>query len=167
LFVRGRLQAVPAPSIPADVAVSLPRLRGVPLSGVPQNEEHFVRADEFSRVPGLEGVYAAGDISTFPVKQGGLASQQADVAASVIAAAAGADVTPTPFAPVLRGLMLSSSPIFLRTDLGGGRGDVSTADTEPLWWPASKIAARYLSPYLAERAGLAYQAPTGSGASVL
>ena len=27
--------------------------------------------------------------------------------------------------------------------------------------PASKIAARYLSPYLAERAGLAYQTPGG------
>ena len=66
---------------------------------MPQDEEHFVRVDEFSRVPGVEDVYAAGDISTFPVKQGGLAAQQADVAATVIAAAAGADVTPTPFDP--------------------------------------------------------------------
>ena len=165
-FVHGRLRAVPAPSIPADVVVSLPRLRGVPLAGVPQDEEHFVRVDELSRVPGLEDVYAAGDITTFPVKQGGLAAQQADVAAGVIAAAAGADVTPEPFEPVLRGLVLSSSPLFLRTKLGGGHGEVSSADTEALWWPAAKIAARYLSPYLAERAGLAYgTAP--SGASLL
>ena len=89
-FVDGRLQAIPDPSIPADVVVSLPRLRGVALAGVPQDEEHFVRVDELSRVPGLDDVYAAGDITTFPVKQGGLAAQQADVAASVIAAAAGA-----------------------------------------------------------------------------
>jgi hypothetical protein len=90
------------------------------------------------------------------VKQGGLAAQQADVAASVIAAAAGATVAPEPFEPVLRGLLLSSSPLFLRTELGGGHGEASTADSDALWWPAAKIASRYLSPYLAERAGLAY-----------
>ena len=160
-FVDTELRLVPAPWIAADVVVSLPRLRGVPLAGVPQDEDHFVRVDAFGRVPGAEDVYAAGDITTFPVKQGGLAAQQADVAAGVIAADAGADVTPEPFEPVLRGLVLSSSPLFLRAELGGGRGNVSEADTEALWWPASKIAARYLSPYLAERAGLAYDTAGG------
>ena len=63
--------------------------------------------------------------------------------------------------PVLRGLVLGSSPLFLRTELGGGRGDVSSAGTEALWWPAAKIAARHLSPYLAEHAGLAYGPATG------
>jgi sulfide:quinone oxidoreductase len=155
-FADNELQAVPAPSIPADAVVSLPRLRGVPLAGVPQDEDDFVRVDELGRVPDVKDVYAAGDVTTFPVKQGGLAAQQADVAAAAIAAAAGADVTPEPLEPVLRGLVLSSSPLFLRTQLAGGHGDVSAADTEALWWPASKIAARYLSPYLAERAGLAY-----------
>jgi sulfide:quinone oxidoreductase len=123
---------------------------------VAQDADYFVRVDAFSRAVETDDVYAAGDITTFPVKQGGIAAQQADVAARVIAATAGADVTPEPFEPVLRGLVLSSSPLFLRTELSGGRGNVSTADTEALWWPASKIAARYLSPYLAERAGLAY-----------
>jgi sulfide:quinone oxidoreductase len=155
-FAHDELRVVPEPSIPADVVVSLPRLRGIPLAGVPQDEDDFVRVDEVGRVPGLKDAYAAGDITTFPVKQGGLAAQQADVAAAAIAVAAGAAVTPEPFEPVLRGLVLSSSPLFLRTPLVGGHGDVSTADTEALWWPASKIAARYLSPYLAERAGLAY-----------
>jgi hypothetical protein len=55
--------------------------------------------------------------------------------------------------------VLGSSPIFLRTELGGGRGDVSSAGEDALWWPAAKIAARYLSPYLAEHAGLAYGPP--------
>jgi hypothetical protein len=32
----------------------------------------------------------------------------------------------------------------------------STAHESPLWWPAGKIAARYLSPYLAEHADLAF-----------
>jgi hypothetical protein len=34
----------------------------------------------------------------------------------------------------------------------------STAGESPLWWPAGKIAARYLSPYLAEHTGLAFGA---------
>ena len=63
---------------------------------------------------------------------------------------------------MLRGLVLGSSPLFLRTELGGGRGDVSSAGNEALWWPAGKIAARYLSPYLAEHAGLAYEARAGA-----
>ena len=165
-FVQGKLCVVPDPALEADVVVSLPRLRGVPLAGVPQDEDCFVRIDSFGRVPGLEDVYAAGDITTFPVKQGGLAAQQADVVAAVIAAAAGAEASPEPFEPVVRGLVLSSSPLFLRTELGGGHGEVSSADTEALWWPASKIAARYLSPYLAERAGLAYD-PAGGRGSLL
>jgi sulfide:quinone oxidoreductase len=165
-FEEGGLQVVPAGRIEADAVVSLPRLRGVPLSGVPQDENYFIPVDSLGRVTELEDVYAAGDITTFPVKQGGLAAQQADVVATTIAAAAGADVTPEPFEPVLRALVLSSSPLFLRTELRGGRGDVSSADTEALWWPASKIAARYLSPYLAERAGLAYRS-TGERTSLL
>jgi sulfide:quinone oxidoreductase len=162
----GELRVVPDPPIPADVVVALPRLRGVPLAGVPQDDDFFVHVDDACRVPGLEGVHAAGDITTFPVKQGGLAAQQADAAAEAIAAEAGADVTPRPFDPVLRGLVLGSSPLFLRTELGGGRGDVSGAGTEALWWPAAKIAARHLSPYLAEHAGLAC-GPAGGRASAV
>ena len=68
-----------------------------------------------------------------------------------IAAAAGVSITPTPFDPVLRGLLLTGRrPAFLRTELTGGHGPTSVASPEPLWWPAGKIAARYLGPYLAE-----------------
>jgi sulfide:quinone oxidoreductase len=160
-FVGGALEVVPARPIAADVVVSLPRLRGVPLAGVPQDEEYFVPVDPRCRVVGLDGVYAAGDITTFPVKQGGLAAQQADAAAEAIAEAAGADVDPQPFEPVLRGLILGNSPLFVRAELGGGHGDVSSAGGDALWWPPAKIASRYLSPYLAEHAGLAYSAAGG------
>ena len=118
--------------------------------------DDFIPVDAVGRVTGLEDVYAAGDITTFPVKQGGLAAQEADVAAARIAADAGADVAPQTFEPVLRGLLLSGSPLYFRAEVSGGRGPASTADPEPLWWPAAKIASRYLSPYLAEHAGLAY-----------
>ena len=160
-FLDGELRLVPDEVIAADAVVSLPRFRGIALAGVPQDEDLFIPVDSGGRVTGLDGVYAAGDITTFPVKQGGLAAQQADAVAETIAAAAGADVVPQPFDPVLRGLVLSGSPLYLRAELGGGRGDVSTADTEALWWPAGKIAAKHLSPYLAEHVGLAYGPPGG------
>jgi hypothetical protein len=49
-------------------------------------------------------------------------------------------------------------PAFLRAEIGGGHGETSIVYREPLWWPAGKIAARYLGPYLAERA----RSPSGS-----
>jgi sulfide:quinone oxidoreductase len=155
-YANGELRIVPSPPLLVDAVVSLPRLKGIPFAGVPQDEDSFIPVDPTCHVHGLEDVFAAGDITTFPVKQGGLAAQQADVAASEIAAAAGADVVSKSFDPVLRGLLLSSSPRFFRAELSGGRGGTSTVDTETLWWPAAKIAARYLSPYLAEHVGLAY-----------
>ena len=54
-------------------------------------------------------MYAAGDATTFPVKQGGLATQQADAAAETIAQAR-APVTARPFTPVLRGVLLTGAP---------------------------------------------------------
>ena len=58
-------------------------------------------------------MFAAGDATTFPIKQGGLATQQADAAASTIAHALGANVEPMPFAPVLRGLLLTGgAPLY-------------------------------------------------------
>src|SRR5262249_5119732 len=94
-----------------------------------------------------------GDMTTFPVKQGGIAAQQADVVAAAIAARAGADVVPEPFDPVLRGLLLTGgAPAFLRAELHGGRADTSSVADEALWWPPGKIAARYLAPFLASHA---------------
>jgi len=164
-FEDGELKVVPGTPVPADVVVALPRLRGVPLAGVPRDEDFFVSTDSSGRVAGLDDVFAAGDITTFPVKQGGLAAQQADAVAEAIAAWAGAPVSPRPFDPVLRALLLGDSPLYLRTELGGGRGDTSTAGDEALWWPPAKIAARYLGPYLAEHAGLAYGPAAGSAHS--
>lgn len=154
-FDLGQLRICPGEPIRADRVISVPRLHGIELAGVPQDENAFIRVDEHARVLGLSGVYAAGDITTFAVKQGGLSSQQADAAAEHIAADAGAPLTPRPFEPVLRGLLLTGSvPLYMRTALSGGHGNTSKADTEAIWWPPGKIAARYLGPYLAEFAGL-------------
>jgi len=158
-FEDGLLHLVPGAPVAADRVVALPRLRGVAIAGVPDDGSGFVHADAFGRVEGLDDVYAAGDGSDFPVKQGGLAAQQADAVAETIAAAAGAPVEPRPFDPVLRGLLLTGSePEYLRAELGGGHMYASAAGTAPLWWPPAKIAARYLAPYLAEHADLAFGA---------
>ncbi len=145
------LSCTPGTIIPADRVVALPRLAGPPIDGVPRDRDGFVSTDAHGRVRGTADVYAAGDLTTFPIKQGGLAAQQADAAAEAIAARAGADLEPTPFRPVLRALLLTGgTPAFLRIELGGGRGDTSIASAEPLWWPAGKIVGRYLAPFLAD-----------------
>jgi sulfide:quinone oxidoreductase len=147
----GELLLVADGIVVADRVVALPRLRGTRIGGIPQTFEGFIPVDEHGRVIGLTDVYAAGDITTFPVKQGGIAAQQADAAAEAIAAAAGIDVEPSPFKPVLRGLLLTGEgPRYLRGELADHE-EVSEASTEPLWWPPAKIVGRYLAPFLARR----------------
>jgi sulfide:quinone oxidoreductase len=104
-------------------------------------------------------VFAAGDATTFPLKQGGLATQQADAAAEAIAAELGVAVEPVPFRPVLRGLLMTGgAPLYLRSRLSPvGEPQSSTArrtrrrpasavSRRALWWPPGKIAGRYLAP---------------------
>jgi CBS domain-containing protein len=106
-------------------------------------------------VVGVPDVYAAGDVTSFPIKQGGLAAQQAEAAAEAIAADLGADLTARPFRPLLRGLLLTGGrPQYLSRDLAGGAGDAFALSEEPLWWPPAKIVGRYLGPFLAARAGV-------------
>jgi hypothetical protein len=38
----------------------------------------------------------------------------------------------------------------MRTNLSGREGDTAQSSPETLWWPPSKIAGRYLAPYLHE-----------------
>lgn len=153
--VDGELRLVPEGKIAADRVVALPRLRGPRIDGLPQTAEGFVPVDAHGQVHALSDVFAAGDITTFPVKQGGIAAQQADAAAEMIAANAGADITPQPCRPVLRGLLLTGrQPRYLRHDITGGAGDTSAASPEPLWWPPAKIVGRYLAPFLGALAGV-------------
>jgi sulfide:quinone oxidoreductase len=148
-------------AIDADAVVALPALAGPALPGLPHDSRGFVPTDEFGWVLGLTDVYAVGDMTQFPVKQGGIATQQADAAASAIAADAGTPIHPTPFRPVLRGLLMTGMvPRYLRNEPGRGRSEI---DTEPLWWPPSKIVGRHLAPFLAAHFGVPDTAPTASG----
>jgi len=131
--------------------VALPVIEGRPIPGVPADDHGFVPVDRPGRVIGLPGVYAVRDGADFPVKQGGLAAQQADAAARHIAAEAGAPVDPQPFRPILRGMLLTGAePRFLRR---AATGEVQgpSVSTDRLWWPPAKVVGHYLAPWLAAR----------------
>ena len=162
----GALVLVGGDEVPAERVITLPELRGPRLQGLPGDQHGFVPVDNHGRVNGLEDVYAAGDVTTFPLKQGGLAAQQADAVAETIAAELGLPITPKPFSPVLRGLLMTGgAPLYLRAEPQQLAGETtlaieatpprpttreaSSASGQPLWWPPTKIAGRYLAPFLA------------------
>lgn len=150
----------------ADRVITLPIHEGPRVPGLPHDQHGFIPVDKFGRVSDSEHVYAVGDVTAFPLKQGGLAAQQADAAAGAIADLAGAAITPAPFRPVLRGLLLTGgAPLYLRAEPQRlvheatvaieapkdrrSLRDASAASGQALWWPPAKIAGRYLAPYLA------------------
>ncbi len=136
----------------ADRIVALPELVGPSAPGVPGRSEHgFIAVDPLCRVRSLERVYAAGDATDFAIKHGGIAAQQADVAAQSIAALVGLAPQPAPFRPVIQGVLLTGGkPRYLRAQITGGHGSSSEMTETPTWSPATKIAAKYLAPYLEE-----------------
>ncbi|HYM54278.1 MAG TPA: FAD-dependent oxidoreductase [Solirubrobacteraceae bacterium] len=135
-----------------DRIVALPELYGPPVRGITLGEHGFIRVTAHGQLLDAGPIYAAGDATEFPVKQGGLASQQADAAAESIAALAGAPVTPEPFTPVIHGMLLTAGePLYLTARITGGQGFSSEITDAPTWSPPRKIAAKYLAPYLEER----------------
>jgi sulfide:quinone oxidoreductase len=133
----------------AGRVVSLPVPVGPRLIGVPSTADGYLDCDQHGRLRTVPGVWAAGDGTAQPIKQGGLAAQQADAAAADIARRAGAPIRPRPLRPVLRGLLRTAEgPLYLRRSLATDDGAVTISD-EPLWWPPSKVASRRLSAHLA------------------
>ena len=125
-FEAGRLSIAPGEEVEADAVISLPRLAGRRIVGIPHDADGFIRVDGRGRVTGLNHIYAAGDVTTFPVKQGRIATQQADLVAEAIVAEIGAGPDPRPFDPILSGALWERRP-----------------------------TGRYLSPFLDSLAGLA------------
>lgn len=137
----------------ADRVIAGPRLRVDPIPGIPQGPDGFIGTDPSMRVEGTPRVYAAGDATWFPIKQGGIGTQQADVAASAIAALANPDVRIETFRPTLRGVLFTGAggpPRYLRTEIGR-RIEASVESVAPLWWPPAKVAGDHLAPYLAKQ----------------
>jgi sulfide:quinone oxidoreductase len=146
-----RLTVHPANNlVAADQVITLPELRGPAVPGIPHSARGgFISTDRHGQVTGVERVYAAGDLTDFPIKHGGIAAQQADAAAETIAALAGAEIVPQPLVPILRGVLwCGDRSLYMRARVTGTHGTASSVVTEPLWKPGAKIDARYLAPYL-------------------
>lgn len=157
----GRVAIHPGPRyLRVDRIVALPELVGPSTPGVPGGPRAgFIPVDVRGKVRGIERVYAAGDATDFPIKHGGVAAQQADVAAQAIAALAGLAPEPAPFNPVIHGMLLTGGkPRYLSAHVTGRHGSSSQFTEQPTWSPGSKIAAKYLAGYLDRRDRIAESA---------
>jgi sulfide:quinone oxidoreductase len=131
-----------------DRIVTLPTLSGPTIGGLPNDPAGFLPVDAHGRVLGAPGVYAAGDVTDFEIKQGGIACQQADAAAEAIAACAGTPIEPRPFTPILRAVLITERDArWLQRDLNNTDG-TSAAAGPPEGSPWTKIAGRELSRHL-------------------
>jgi len=141
----------PGRELHAARVVHVPLLAGPRLAGLPYDTAGFVLADDDLTVDGDDAVFAIGDGTAGRYKQGGLAAQQADAVAERIAHRAGAPAEPRPYAPALRALLRTENgPRYLRAEPPGGDGECLVSD-QCLWWPPSKVASRWLTPWLAAR----------------
>ena len=132
--------------VASDHVVTFADALARPIAGLPVDRMGFIPVDGHGSVAGPPGVFAAGEATSFPLRQGGLAAQQADAVPEAIAARLGDGRDPLAFRPVLRGRMLTSgAPLYLQARPSGQ----SLASTRALWAPPAKIAGRYLAPYLA------------------
>ena len=144
---------VPGPSIAAERVVSLPRAARtvLPRPAARPGRLHPHRPPRARRR--RDRRLRRGRRDHLPIKQGGVATQQADAVAEVIAARLGRPG---------RGRALPAGAA--RTAAHRGRAGVHArrgerrrgpspvcVHAEPLWWPPSKIAGRWLAPYLAQR----------------
>lgn len=150
----GALTVRPGGWIEVDRVVTLPALDGPAVDGLAQDAHGFIATDEYCAVRGAPDVWAAGDATTFPIKQGGLASQQADVVAAAIAARLGSHAVVHPFRPLLRGLLATGrAPTYMSAERKARGSATQGVARHPLWDPPGKIAARHLAPYLAAFGG--------------
>ena len=154
LFARKETTAIEAgivrvagrPPLAADVTVALPVIRARTLDGLPTDRAGFITVDAFCRVADSGNVFAAGDCTNHPLKQGGIAAQQADTAAAGIASLAGAPVAAEPFRPELHAVLLTGgTPLQLD---GTGASPLVTDDPEAHPEHLEKIAASQLMRYL-------------------
>jgi NADH dehydrogenase FAD-containing subunit len=139
------LDLVPGPHrVFAGRAIVAPRLGGRYPVHLPWDTDGFLPTDPLGRVQGIDGVFAAGDCTAFPVKHPSIAAQQADAVAAAIAG------DPQPFEPVLRCMLPSRLHWYLEAPLTGGHGDATRISAHPLWPGDARFGSRYLTPWLAE-----------------
>jgi sulfide:quinone oxidoreductase len=134
-----------------DRIVTLPRVTGPAVPGLPAGTGWFVPVDERCLVKKTNGrVFAAGDATDFPVKHGGIGAQQADTAAAGIAHLAGVGERPPPLDPVIRGVLLGGDRrLYLAAHVIAGLGWRSEVYEQPPWPAEEKVVAEELRRYFA------------------
>jgi len=164
----GALSLGSGETLDADCVVTVPELRGPRITGVPTDPHGFITTDALGGVIGLADVYAAGDMTSFPIKQGGIAAQQADLIAHRITSEDGAAVKEPRVQHVLRARLVGGAhPVFLRTELDElGQATSATLQRQYLQdgesaTSSEKVFGRYLTPYLRTREPVLSQSLTG------
>jgi sulfide:quinone oxidoreductase len=145
-FSAGCLRIESGADVEADAVITLPRLEGRRIGGIPHDENGFIAVDEHGGVVGLERTYAAGDVSSLFFKQGAFSTQQADTVAEAIAAVVGVGVKPRPAGPQMRAVLWTAQgPRYLC----GGNGDNRASSPSQRHLELlhnGRLTARYLSP---------------------
>ena len=133
-----------------DRIVALPLLRGPSISGISSGPEGFVSVDSQSRVRGLGGIFAAGDMTHLPLKHGGLAAQQADLAAETIVAERAGLPAPRPRTLIAEAILVGTDrSVRLRAELGDrGIATRCVVFEEPPGMPLDRLITRRLTAYL-------------------
>ena len=146
----GKLHLHPRATLEVDQVVTLAQLEGPALPGLASDASGFIAVDEHSLVTRSVGATSPGQgdgVQAFAGGgRGGIATQQADAAAEAIAAPMGAAIALIPRSGPRSGACCSpASPLPTCAREIAGTGHPFETAANPLWWPPSKIAGRYLA----------------------
>jgi len=110
-----------------------------PVPGLPTDRAGFIPVDAYGLVTEEPDVYAVGEDTSFPLRQGGLAAQQADVVADAIIARYAGGEPPQPFAPVLRARLTTSGAPLTSRPAHPARASprIARCGRRPRWSPAA------------------------------
>jgi sulfide:quinone oxidoreductase len=130
--------------VAVDRLFAIPALSAVAPEGVPLDADGFIPVDEHQLVTGTTNVYAVGDVTNFRIKQGGLATEEADAAVESIEAALGTRGGAAPFSREIRAILLSADR---RVAMSARIGETTSEslETEQPTGAAQKIHSRLLS----------------------
>lgn len=138
-----------------DRLVSMPSLVPSVPQGIPVDSEGFISVGVGQLVAGTTSVYAVGDVTNFPIKQGGLASQEADAAAAAIERQLGFGGPPEQEGLVIEATLLTTNrrlPLRAKID---GDVNVQSLPAEAIDGPSQKIYSRLLPERLRQISPLA------------
>lgn len=126
--------------------VALPEIRGNRIDGLEHDREGFLPVDGYGLVSGTDCIYAAGDITDFRIKHGGIASQQANIAVQAIVEGHGGDADDRASKFKLEGMLLSPhEPTFMHSVVGEHDTSLDALQPESFERITGKIFSKHLT----------------------